>query len=125
MSESRPRAEPFSGYRIAFAQAGRSFDFADLPSRFPAVSDLVAGRRPDLLAPREADALYDAVDRAGQRDSVAFPLRFTPVRYGRSRTRPFPALALTATEILHLVHEGLFAAHRCREAAIAATAVCG
>ncbi len=125
MPQAHPRAEPFGGYRIALAQAGRSFDFTDLLKRHPALAGLLASGRPDLLTAHEAGELYDAVRRVAQQLGVPFPLRFTPVRCGRSSTLPFPALALSATEILCLVHEGLYGGARCRDAAVAATAACG
>ena len=125
MPQARPRAEPFSGYRVALAQAGRSFDFTDLPTRYSALAGLLAGGRPDLLTPHEAGGPYDAVDRVAQQLGVPFLLRFTPVRCGHSSALPIPALALSSTEILYLVHQGLFGGVRCRDAAVAAMAACG
>jgi hypothetical protein len=125
MPQANPRAEPFTGYRIALAQATTAFDFADLPSQHPDLATLLAGRRPDTLTAHEARDVFDAAERAANQHGLRFPLRFTPVRCGRSSALGFPALALSATEILYLVHDGLFGSARCRAAAIAATAACG
>jgi hypothetical protein len=52
-------------------------------------------------------------------------LRFTPVRCARGRALVFEAVALSAAEVLHLVHDGFFGTDRGRHAAIAAVQACG
>jgi len=72
-----------------------------------------------------ANAVYDAAESASRTLGERFPLQFTPVRCTRGRALQFESVALSATEILHLVHDGLYGSARCREAAIAAVQACG
>ncbi len=64
--------------------------------------------------------MYDAVESVSRGLGEPFPVRFTPVRCKRGRALPFERVALSADEILYLVHDGFFGSARCREAAIAA-----
>jgi len=48
-----------------------------------------------------------------------------PIRCNRKRALPFESVAISAVEVLHIVHEGFFGGLRCREAAIAAVQACG
>jgi len=125
MSSPILRDGPFSGYRVTLAPAAASIILVAFATQYPALADLLAGRQPDQLTAREAAALFDVVAIAAREQGVPVPLRFIPVRCGRSHALSFEAIALSATEILHLVHDGFFGSVRCREAAIAAVQACG
>lgn len=116
---------PFIAYRVALASDinHRTLD-AFVPIH-PVFGTLLGGRRSVILPPANAAAVYDATARAARHSDTVFPLRFTPVRCTRGRALPFEAIALGATEILHLVHDGFFGADRGRQAAIAAVQACG
>jgi hypothetical protein len=116
---------PFIAYRVALDNDANRRDLAAFLPIHPAFGTLLGGRRGLTLAPANAEALYEATARAVRDNDVAFPLRFTPVRCARGRALPFEAVALSAPEILHLVHEGFFGPARGREAAIAAVRACG
>ncbi len=125
MPKPNPRAEPFVGYRVTLAPEQFAPGQARLVSQHPALRALVAGQRSVMLAPLEAATLYESMDPVRDSLAGAFPLRFTPVRCRRGRALPFETVALSAAEILHLVHDGFFRWARCREAAIAAVQACG
>ena len=86
---------------------------------------LLAGQRSVTLPPRDAAAVYDAADSVSRTPGEPFSLQFTPVRCTRGRALQFERVALSAGEILHLVHDGFFGLARCREAAIDAAQACG
>jgi hypothetical protein len=121
MSEPRSRLEPFVGYRVELA---KNADASSLPPH-SAARALHDGQRFVLLEPREASVLYNSIEPAQADLGVGFPLRFTPVRCTRGRALSFERVALSAAEILHLVHDGFYGSARCREAAIAAAQACG
>lgn len=116
---------PFIAYRVALAHDIDHRQLEDFGSVHPVFGALLGGRRSVTLAPTNAAAVYDATARAVRGSDVVFPLCFTPVRCARGRALPFEAVALSAAEILHLVHDGFFGADRGRQAAIAAVRACG
>ena len=125
MPTANSRPDPFIGYRVALAtEAGASVLFRLAPPH-PAVRALLAGQRSVTLPPRDAAAVYDAAESVSRALGEPFPLQFTPVRCTRGRALQFESVALSAGEILHLVHDGFFGLARCREAAIAAVQACG
>ena len=69
--------------------------------------------------------MYDAAESVSRALGEPFPLQFAPVRCTRGRALPFESVAMSAGEILHLVHDGFFGLVRCREAAIEAVRACG
>ncbi len=125
MPTPNSRLEPFVGYRVTLAPEADTSNLARLSPPHPAVGALLAGQRFVTLGPREVAALYDSIEQVPGDRAAAFPLRFTPVRCRRGRALPFETVALSAAEILHLVHDGFFGSARCREAAIAAVEACG
>src|SRR6266545_6709821 len=125
MPTPNSRLEPFVGYRVTLVPEADTSNLAGLSPPHPAVGALLAGQRFVTLGPREVDALYDSIEQVPGDRAAAFPLRFTPVRCRRGRALPFETVALSAAEILHLVHDGFFGSARCREAAIAAVQACG
>ena len=125
MPTPNSRLDPFIGYRVALAtEAGASVLFRLAPPH-PAVRVLLAGQRSVTLPPRDAAAVYDAAESVSRALGEPFPLQFAPVRCTRGRALQFESIALSAGEILHLVHDGFFGLARCREAAIAAVQACG
>jgi hypothetical protein len=82
-------------------------------------------RRAITVCITAATALYDAAEAAARELGVPMPLRLTPVRSSGGPARPLVAVALSAPEVLHLVHDGFFGALRGRQAAIAAAQACG
>ena len=116
---------PFIAYRVALARDVDPHQPEHLGSVHPVFGALLAGRRTVTLAPKNADAAYQATLQAIRGTEVSFPLRFTPVRCARGRALPFESVALDATEILYLVHDGFFGAERGRQAAIRAIQACG
>ena len=125
MPTPNSRLDPFVGYRVALAtEAGASVLFRLAPPH-PAVRALLAGQRSVTLPPRDAAAVYDAAESVSRALGEPFPLQFTPVRCTRGRALQFERVALSAGEILHLVHDGFFGLARCRAAAIEAVRACG
>lgn len=120
-----PPAAPFIAYRVALARDVDHRQLEHFRSAHPVVGALLAGRRTVTLAPKNADAVYEATLRATRGTEVRFPLTFTPVRCARGRALPFESVSLDASEILYLVHNGFFAADRGRQAAITAVQACG
>jgi hypothetical protein len=118
-------ASPFIAYRVALARDVDRHQLEHFGSIHPVFVALLAGRRAVTLAPKNADAAYQATLLAIRRTEVSFPLCFTPVRCARGRALPFESVALDASEILYLVHDGFFGADRGRQAAIAAVQACG
>ena len=86
---------------------------------------MLAGQRSVTLPPRDASVLYDSAESVSRALGEPFPLQFTPVCCTRGRALQFERVALSAGEILHLVHDGFFGLVRCREAAIEAVRACG
>jgi hypothetical protein len=125
MPTPNSRVEPFVGYRVALATEADTSSLLRLTPPDPTVHSLLAGQRSITLTPRVANAVYDAAESASRTLGERFPLQFTPVRCTRGRALQFESVALSATEILHLVHDGLYGSARCREAAIAAVQACG
>ena len=120
-----PPASPFIAYRVALARDVNHRQLEHFRSVHPVFGALLAGRRTVTLAPKIADAAYQATLRAIRGTEVSFPLRFTPVRCARGRALPFESVSLGPSEILFLVHNGFFGAERGRQAAIAAVQACG
>jgi hypothetical protein len=120
-----PAGVPFSRYRVTLARDAPPLRLAELASHHSALAALLAGQRSVALSGREAAAFYDAIEALVREAGLPIPLRFTPVRCRRARALPFEAVALSPTEILHLVHDGFYGPSRCREAAIAAVEACG
>jgi hypothetical protein len=116
---------PFIAYRVALANDVNHRNLEGFGVIHPVFGGLLGGKRSLTLAPARAAAVYDAIARAVRGSDLPFPLRFTPVRCARGRALPFEAVALSAAEILHLVHDGFFGADRGRQAAIAAVQACG
>jgi len=126
MSSTRtPPGGPFSGYRVTLAHEAPPLRLDELASDRPALAALLAGQRSVALSARQAATLYDAIEAVVRAVGLPVPLRFTPIRCTRSRALPFEAVALSPTEILYLVHDGLYGPARCRAAAIAAVEACG
>jgi len=124
MPKPNPRLEPFVGYRVALApEAGSSL--LRIAREHPAIRALLAGQRSVTLPPLVAAAVYDEADRLSRTHGETFLLQFTPLRCSRGRALPFERIALSAAEILHVVHDGFFGSARCREAAITAVQACG
>ncbi len=119
------RLEPFIGYRVALAPDGDVSRLSRSSTSHTAVRALLGGQRSVMVPPREAATLFDSIEPEPEDPGAAFPLRFTPVRCTRGRALPFENVALSAAEILHLVHDGFFGLARCREAAIEAVQACG
>jgi hypothetical protein len=112
---------PFSGYRVTLAPK------TSLPMSTeadPVLATLTAGGSV-VISERDAAALYERIEAAATARALRFPLRFVPIRCNRKRALPFESVAISAVEVLHIVHEGFFGALRCREAAIAAVQACG
>jgi hypothetical protein len=116
---------PFIAYRVALARDVDHRQLEHLGSVHPVFGALLGGRRAVTLAPKNADAAYEATLQAIRGTVVSFPLRFTPVRCARGRALPFESIVLNASEILYLVHDGFFGAERGRQAAITAVQACG
>ena len=121
--DSRP--DPFIGYRVAPAREAAPSVLFRLAPPHPAVRALLGGQRSVTLAARDAAVLYDAAESVLRALGEPFPLQFTPVRCTRGRALQFERVALSAGEILYLVHDGFFGLARCREAAIDAVQACG
>jgi hypothetical protein len=121
MNKQQGPSGPFSGYRLTLAP------MTSLPTSTP--EDPVLMRLAEggsvVISEREAATLYESVEAVANARSLAFPLRFVPIRCNRKRALPFESVAMSAVEVLHMVHEGFFGALRCREAAIAAVQACG
>ena len=120
-----PPASPFIAYRVALAREVDHRQLEDFGSVHPVFGALLGGRRSLTLTLKSAECLFDATTLASRDCNVVFPLRFTPVRCARGRALPFESVALDATEILYLVHDGFFAAEHGRQAAVAAVQACG
>jgi hypothetical protein len=112
---------PFSGYRVTLAP---KTSLPILKKADPVLTTLTAGGSV-VISEREAAALYESIEAAATTSALPFPLRFVPVRCDRKRALPFESVALSAVEVLHMVHEGFFGGFRCREAAIGAVQACG
>ncbi len=125
MPTPNPRLDPFIGYRVTLATEADASAMLGLAPPHPAVRALLAGQRSVTLPPRDAAVVYDAADGVSRALGKPFPLQFTPVRCTHGRALQFERVALSAGEILHLVHDGFFGWARCREAAIAAVQACG
>ena len=94
-------------------------------SRLTSAPFAMSGQRSVTLQPREAAVVYDLAENVSRAFGEPFPLQFTPVRCNRGRAMQFERVALSAGEILHLVHDGFFGLAHCREAAIEAVQACG
>ena len=125
MPTPNSRLDPFIGYRVALATEADASALLRLAPPHPAVRALLAGQRSVTLPPRDAAVVYDSADSVSRALGEPFPLQFTPVRCTRGRALQFERVALSAGEILHLVHDGFFGVARCREAAIDAVQACG
>jgi len=125
MPKPDSRLDPFIGYRVALATEAGASVLLRLAPPHPAVRALLAGQRSVTLQPREAAVVYDLAENVSRALGEPFPLQFTPVRCTRGRALQFERVALSAGEILHLVHDGFFGLARCREAAIEAVQACG
>ncbi len=125
MPTPNSRLDPFIGYRVALATEAGASVLLRLAPPHPAVSALLAGQDSVTLPPRDAAVLYDSADSVSRALGEPFPLQFAPVRCTRGRALQFESIALSAGEILHLVHDGFFGLVRCREAAIEAVRACG
>ena len=112
---------PFSGYRVTLAP---NMSLPILTNPDPVLATLSAGGSV-VISERHAAALYESIAAAANARLLAFPLRFVPIRCDRKRALPFESVAMSALEVLHMVHEGLFGTLRCREAAIVAVQACG
>ena len=121
MNRQQGPSGPFSGYRVTLAP---KTTLPISPQADPMLATLTAGGS-IVISEREAAALYDSIEAAANACALAFPLRFVPIRCNRKRALPFESVAISAVEVLHMVHEGFFAALRCRESAIAAVQACG
>ena len=123
MPTPNSRVEPFVGYRVALATEADTSSLLRLAPPDQTVQALLAGQRSITLTPRVANAVYDAAESASRALGERFPLQFTPVRCTRGRALKFESVALSATEILHLVHDGLYGSARCRaESGVCTTA---
>lgn len=121
MKNQQGPSGPFSGYRVTLAPD------TSLPTPTqadPVLTTLIAGGSA-VISERHAAALYESIEAAAKTRALAFSLRFVPIRCNRKRALPFESVAISAAEVLHIVHEGFFGALRCREAAIAAVQACG
>jgi hypothetical protein len=125
MPKPNSRLDPFIGYRVARATEAGASVLLRLAPQHPAVRALLAGQRSVTLQPREAAVLYDLAEDVSRALGEPFPLQFTPVRCTRGRALQFERVALSAGDLLHLVHDGFFGLARCREAAIEAVQACG
>jgi len=120
-----PPSLPFVGYRVSLiGEAGQLVLTAGAPTD-PAFRALATGQRAITVPVAQAAALYDAAELAGRAQEVPMPLSFVPVRCTRGRALPFARVALSAVEILYLVHDGFFGPDRGRQAAIRAVEACG
>jgi len=120
--------EPFVGYTVIPVSDDARRALRALPSTRTvpvAIESFATARRAVTLSTTAAAAVYEAVEPTARHLGVPFPLRFTPVRCTRGQALPFQSIALSAVEILYLVHDGFFDAARGREAAIAAVTACG
>ena len=124
MNDKQETAAPFSGYRVTLVSGSSLPESAEDVREHPVLARLRAGKGA-VLSPRDAAILYETVEAAAEKDGSVLPLRFTPIRCNRKRALPFESVALSANEILHIVHEGFFGGLRCRQAAIAAVQACG
>jgi len=125
MTTPNSRLDPFIGYRVALAPEADASALLRLAPPHPAVRALLDGQQSVTLAARDAAVVYDAAESVSRALGEPFPLQFTPVRCTRGRALQLERVALSAGEILHLVHDGFFGLARCREAAIAAVQACG
>lgn len=123
MNEEQDTSVPFSGYRVTLVSGSSLPESVEGLKDNPVLASLRAGQ-PAVLSARDAAMIYEALQGATAKGGT-FPLRFIPIRCNRTRALPFESVALSAIEILHIVHEGFFGALRCREGAIAAVQTCG
>ena len=123
MNEKQDTSVPFSGYRVTLVSGSSLPESVGGLKEYPVLPRLRAGQSA-VLSARDAAMIYEAVEAATAKGGT-FPLRFIPIRCNRTRALPFESVALSAIEILHIVHEGFFSTLRCREAAIAAVQTCG
>ena len=119
MNKQQGPSGPFSGYRVTLAP---NMSLPTATQQDPVLTTLAAGGSV-LISEHEASALYDSIE--ADANARAFPLRFVPIRCNRKRALPFESVAMSAVEVLHMVHEGFFGGLRCREAAIGAVQACG
>lgn len=124
MNDRQQTTAPFSGYRVTLASGSSLPDTVEGMQEGPMLARLSVGESA-VLSPRDAAILYETVEAAAQKHGSLLPLRFMPIRCNRKRALPFESVALSAIEILHIVHEGFFGGLRCRQAAIAAVQSCG
>lgn len=121
MNKLQGPSGPFSGYRVTLAPK------TSLPISThadPVLAKLTAAGSV-VISEQNAAALYESIEAAANARALAFPLQFVPICCNRTRALPFESVAISAVEILHIVHEGFFGALRCRDAAIAAVQACG
>lgn len=121
MNKQQGPSGPFSGYRVSLAEN------TSLPTstQEDPVQTLLAAGGSVVISQHQASRLYDSIEADANARSLEFPVRFVPIRCDRKRALPFESVAMSAVEVLHMVHEGFFGALRCREAAIAAVQACG
>jgi len=124
MNDKQETAAPFSGYRVMLVSGSSLPESVEGVGEDPVLARLRAGQGA-VLSPRDAAMLYETAEAAAEKHGSVLPLRFTPIRCNRKRALPFESVALSANEILHIVHEGFFGGLRCRQAAIAAVQACG
>lgn len=121
MNDKHKASVPFSGYRVTLMSGSTLAELPEGVREHPVLATLRAGE-PAVLSTRDAATFYEVIDAAGEK---APPVRLIPIRCNRARALPFESVALSAIEILYIVHEGFFSRLRCREAAIAAVQACG
>jgi len=120
-----PPSLPFVGYRVSLVGETAQLVLTAGTPTDPAFRALTSGQRAITVSVAQAAAVYDAAELAARAQGVAIPLSFVPIRCTRGRALPFAGVALSAVEILYLVHDGLFGPDRGRQAAIRAVEACG
>jgi hypothetical protein len=124
MNDKQETAAPFSGYRVTLVSGSSLPESAEDVREHPVLARLRAGKGA-VLSPRDAAILYETVEAAAEKHGSVMPLQFIPIRCNRKQALPFESVALSAIDILHIVHEDFFGGLRCRQAAIAAVQSCG
>lgn len=121
-----PPSAPFVGYRVSLTgEAAAGLAHLSGASSDPAWRALVAGQHAISISLAQARALFDAAESAARAQGASVPLSFVPVRCACGQALPFLRVALSAAEILYLVHDGFFGPDRGRLAAIRAVEACG
>ncbi len=120
-----PPSLPFVGYRVSLVGEAAQLVPTAGALTAPAFPALAGGQRAVTVSVAQAAALYDAAELAARAQGVPIPLSFVPIRCRHGRALPFARVALSAVEILYLVHEGFFGPDRGRQAAIRAVEACG